>query len=176
MLDQISQGLPERFRPKLEEVRQGLPILFRPDYPMVVQHGDLFENNFHVDEATSHITGIVEWADAMIAPFGVSLSGLETVLGVQTSSCWYFHPNHVKLREHFWDIFNGDIGQISTDDRRSIEVTSFYGWRNLLSVYFHNWVPDVISVCVLSTPITYTFYTRQVLCQQWDLTKYQRVA
>jgi hypothetical protein len=64
---------------------------------VVVQHDDLLENNIYVDEATGHIIGIVDWADAMIAPFGVSLGGLETVLGVQTSSCWHFYPNHVEL-------------------------------------------------------------------------------
>jgi hypothetical protein len=127
VLDQISQGLPERFQPKLDEVRQGLLLLFRPDYPVVVQHDDLLENNIHVDEATGHITGIVDWADAMIAPFGVSLGGLETVLGVQTSSCWHFHPNHVELRKHFWDTFYREIGQISADDRRSIEVARLFG-------------------------------------------------
>jgi len=127
ILDQVSQGLPERLRSKLDEVRQELPLLFRPDYPMVIQHDDLLENNIHVDEATGHITGIVDWADAMIAPFGVSLGGLETVLGVQTSNSWHFHPNHVKLREHFWDTFYIETGQISEADRRSIEVARLFG-------------------------------------------------
>jgi hypothetical protein len=79
---------------------------------MVVQHD---ENNIHVNEATGHIAGIADWADAMNAPFGVSLGGLETVLGVQTSSCWHFHPYHVELREHFWDTFYREIGQISVE-------------------------------------------------------------
>lgn len=55
---------------------------------MAVQHDDLVENNFHLDEVTGHVTGIVDWANPMIAPFGFSLGGLETVLGVQTLSCW----------------------------------------------------------------------------------------
>jgi hypothetical protein len=126
-LDQISQGLPERILRKLNEARQGLPLLFRPEYPCAVQHGDFLENNFHVDEVTGHITGVVDWADAMIAPFGVSLGGLETILGVQTSKAWYCHPNHIELREHFWDTFYGLIGPISADDRRSIEVARLFG-------------------------------------------------
>ncbi|KAF2789018.1 hypothetical protein K505DRAFT_393437, partial [Melanomma pulvis-pyrius CBS 109.77] len=85
-LDRISQGLPEHILRKLDEARQGLPLLFRPEYPIAVQHDDFLENNFHVDEATGHITGVVDWADAMIAPFGISLGGLETILGVQTAS------------------------------------------------------------------------------------------
>lgn len=65
-----------------------LPLLFRPGCPMALQHDELLENNIHVDEVTGRITGIVDWADAVIAPFGVSLSGLETLLGVTS---WHFH-------------------------------------------------------------------------------------
>lgn len=126
-LDRISQGLPEHILGKLDEARQGLPLLFRPEYPVAVQHDDFLENNFHVNEATGHITGVVDWADAMIAPFGVSLGGLETILGVQTASSWHFHPNHIELREYFWDTFYGHIGPISADNRRSIEVARLFG-------------------------------------------------
>lgn len=45
ILDQLSQGLPKRFLPKLTEVRQGLPLLFRSNYPMVLNHDDLLEMN-----------------------------------------------------------------------------------------------------------------------------------
>ncbi|KAF2245057.1 hypothetical protein BU26DRAFT_542458 [Trematosphaeria pertusa] len=93
-LDQISHGLPGRIRWKLDDVRQGLPLIFRPEYPKAVQHDDFLENNFHVNEATGHITGVVDWADAIFAPFGLSLSGLETILS---------------LRAHFWDTFYGEI-------------------------------------------------------------------
>jgi hypothetical protein len=94
---------------------------------MVVQHDDLLENNIHVDEATGHITGIVDWASAMIAPFGISLGGVETLLGVPTLTSWHLHPSHVDLREHFWDTFYEEIGKISADDRRSIEVARLFG-------------------------------------------------
>ncbi|KAF2175644.1 hypothetical protein K469DRAFT_609951 [Zopfia rhizophila CBS 207.26] len=127
ILDRLSQALPERFQPKLNEVRQGLPLLFRPDYPMVLNHDDLLEMNIHMDMGTGRITGIVDWADAKIAPFGTSLGGLETILGIQTSSCWLFHPNHDYLRTQFWKTFYGVIGQLSDTDRRAIEVGRIFG-------------------------------------------------
>ncbi|EGC47476.1 conserved hypothetical protein [Histoplasma capsulatum var. duboisii H88] len=108
-------------------VRQGLPLLFRPGYPMAVQHDDLLENNIHVDESTGRITSIVDWADAIVAPFGVSLGGLETILGVQTASSWHFHPSHVSLRQHFWNAFYREIGDISGEDRHSIEIARLFG-------------------------------------------------
>jgi hypothetical protein len=94
---------------------------------VVIQHLDLLENNIHVNEATGHITGVVDWAGATIEPFGVSLGGLETLLGVQTSTNWYFHPNHSKLRELFWEAFYAETGQLSGDDRRSMEVARLFG-------------------------------------------------
>lgn len=73
ILDQLSQTLPDHFDPKLTEVLQRFPLLFRPDYPVVLNHNDLLEMNIHVNWKNGRITGIVDWADAKIAPFGTSL-------------------------------------------------------------------------------------------------------
>ncbi|UNI18217.1 hypothetical protein JDV02_004499 [Purpureocillium takamizusanense] len=127
ILDQLSHGLPDRFQLRLDEVRQGLPLLFRSDYPMVLNHDDLLEMNIHMDKDSGRITGIVDWADAKITPFGTSLGGLETVLGVQTSSRWFFHPDQSFLRERFWSTFYGIIGHLADDDRRAIEVARVFG-------------------------------------------------
>ena len=63
----------------------------------------MLELNIHVDYDTGHITGIVDWADAKVAPFGISLGGLKTVLGVQTSTCWHYRPSHEHLRIQIWE-------------------------------------------------------------------------
>lgn len=127
ILDQLFKALPERFHPKLSEVRQGLPLLFRSDYPMTLNHDDLLEMNIHVDEESGRITGIVDWTDAKIAPFGTSLWGLETILGIQTSSSWLFHPKHEYLRAQFWQTFYGATGNLSDSDRQAIEVGRLLG-------------------------------------------------
>jgi Phosphotransferase enzyme family len=94
---------------------------------MVLNHDDLLEMNIHVDEGTGRITGIVDWADAKIAPFGTSLGGLETILGVQTLSRWLFHLDHNYLRTQFGETFYGVIGYLSDNDRRAIEVGRIFG-------------------------------------------------
>ncbi|KAJ2901647.1 hypothetical protein MKZ38_001606 [Zalerion maritima] len=83
ILDEVSPDLPAQLQAKLDDVRQELPRLFRSSYPMVLQHDDLLENNIHVDEATGHITGkcIIDWADAKIALFGVSLAAFGNHFG-----------------------------------------------------------------------------------------------
>ncbi len=74
------------------------------------------------------VAGIVDWADAKIAPFGVSLASMEVVLGIQTRTNWHFHPKHHSLRELFWETFYRVTGYISEDDRRSIEIARLFGF------------------------------------------------
>lgn len=127
ILDKLSPTLPDSLRPVIDMVRQNLYLLFRPDFPIALQHGDILENNIHVEEVTGHITGIVDWPDAFMAPFGVSLGGVEILLGIQTHNDWHFHPSHVDLRQQFWNTLYSDIGQVSELDKRSIEVARLMG-------------------------------------------------
>jgi hypothetical protein len=142
-LDTLILEMPNSLHSTINEVRQNLSLIFRPGFPMVVQHDDLLENNVHVDEATGHLTGVVDWANAKVAPYGISLGGLEIVLGIQTSTEWHFHPSHVRLRQQFWDTFDSEIGAISVLDRRSIEVARLMG---LLRTHGIEWKNDMSGV------------------------------
>lgn len=58
-----------------------LSLLFSEGCPTgVLTHGDLCEMNFLVELETGHLTGLVDWAEAEILPFGCALRGLENVL------------------------------------------------------------------------------------------------
>jgi hypothetical protein len=127
LLTQLAQGLPVRFRPKLDEIIEQLPLLFMPDYPLVLNHADLLEMNIHVDPEAGGITGIVDWTDARVSPFGTSLWGLENILGVMTSTRWHFHPNHRGLRQIFWNAFYAVVGHLSDTQRQAIEVGRVIG-------------------------------------------------
>lgn len=48
---------------------------------MVLNHGDLSELNVLVDPLTGRLTSVINWAKAKICPFGISLWGLENILG-----------------------------------------------------------------------------------------------
>ncbi|KAH7190877.1 hypothetical protein DER44DRAFT_707834 [Fusarium oxysporum] len=126
-LDKLSLTLPESLHSTIDRVRKDLHLLFRPEYPTVVQHGDILENNIHVDEATGHITGIVDWHDAFIAPFGLSLGGVEILFGLQSNKNWHFHPSHVKLRQQFWERFNTEVSNVSESDKQAMEVARLMG-------------------------------------------------
>ncbi|KAJ5630062.1 Protein kinase-like protein [Penicillium herquei] len=101
-LDRMMNVLPSRFHPLLDTLQTQLPSLFANDYPMVLNHGDLLENNILVDVSTGKLTGIVDWRDAEIGPFGMQLWGLENILGIRKTTCMAFHPRHMELRQVFW--------------------------------------------------------------------------
>lgn len=83
--DLLSRALPFRFADNLEKVRAELSLLFTSTYPLVLSHDDLCEMNIFVDPNTGHITGIIDWAEARILPFGISLWGFENMLGYMDS-------------------------------------------------------------------------------------------
>ncbi|KAM0742763.1 hypothetical protein ACQRIT_002940 [Beauveria bassiana] len=102
-LQQLRQELSERFHLKLDEIIPKLPDLFTEEWPLVPNHIDL-ENNIHVDTATGKIMGI---CDCEVSPFGMSLGGVEIMLGTLPTSgdFWRYHPNHKELRDHFRERF-----------------------------------------------------------------------
>jgi len=52
----------------------------------------------NVSKETGHMTGICDWKDTAISPFGMSLNGLETVLGIRTvKESWHYHANQQEL-------------------------------------------------------------------------------
>ncbi|KND87859.1 hypothetical protein TOPH_07495 [Tolypocladium ophioglossoides CBS 100239] len=62
-----------------------------------------------------------------IAPFGTSLGGLETILGIQTSSCWLLYPSHDFLSTQLYKFLYDVIRYLSDNDRRAIEVGRLFG-------------------------------------------------
>lgn len=94
---------------------------------MVLNHGDLCEMNVLVDPTTGHITGIIDWAEAKICPFGISLLGLENVLGSMNSQGWRYHPQYRALRGQFWETFEDAVGGVSASDKETIEIARMAG-------------------------------------------------
>jgi len=102
-LERLVKRLPERFQSPKERLRSQLPPLFRRDYPMVINHWDLLENNIHADAQTGHLTGILDWHEAKVGPIGIQFWGLENLLGFRTERGMRFHAKHLELRRLFWE-------------------------------------------------------------------------
>ncbi|GJC94442.1 protein kinase-like domain protein [Colletotrichum higginsianum] len=128
-LQQLRKGLPKRFYSTLDEIIPQLPDLFTEGWPLVPNHTDLLENNIHVNKTTGRIVGNCDWKGAEVGPFGMSLGGLETMLGTLTTTgdFWRYHPNHQELRDHFWTRFYYYLGGASDEQKRRIEAARLIG-------------------------------------------------
>ena len=123
----LAKALPERFHFSLRRVIQQLPLLFVTDYPLVINHLELAEMNIHVSLATGGITGIVDWHNASLGPFGLSLWGLETFLGIESHDGWHFYCHQRWLRRVFWDTFFATTGWLSDVNREAIKIARVAG-------------------------------------------------
>ncbi|EXA30778.1 hypothetical protein FOVG_17877 [Fusarium oxysporum f. sp. pisi HDV247] len=123
-LNRLSQRLPDRFTKTLNLVRQNLPRIFT--LPSVITHGDLNETNILVDNA-GHISGVIDWAESKVYPFGISLWALENILGYMDSNGWHYYDNAQELRDEFWQIFETDIGGIQEDVKVNIRFARMVG-------------------------------------------------
>lgn len=127
-LKKLQQGLPLRFRKTLDYLISKLPGLFSSDWPLVPNHTDLLENNIHVSAETGRIAGICDWKDTTVGPFGVSLGGLETMLGIGSwKESWIYHTNQQELRDLFWDAFYKAMGNVSEEQKELIDVARLVG-------------------------------------------------
>lgn len=126
-LDVLARSLPSRFAPDLSRARQLLPSLFSEALPFVLNHGDLCEMNLLISAGTGKITGIVDWAEARILPFGFSLWALENVLGYMDSEGWHYYDNRSELEHLFWRTFMREAGIASGVDLQLIRAARMIG-------------------------------------------------
>lgn len=140
-LDILLRRLPSRFHMVISKLREELPTIFVPRYPLVLTHADLCEINIMVNPEKGGITGVVDWAEAKVLPFGMSLWELLNVLGVMNSSGWHYHENSSRLESLFWDTFHRNAGMISNDDKRAMKIAERAG---LVLRYGFTWEDGIL--------------------------------
>lgn len=121
-LDRLSLSLPSRFVTNLDAVRKELPLLFLERLPFILSHQDLNEMNMLIDPETGCITGIVDWAEARILPFGFSLWAFENLLGYMDSEGWHYYDNRQELEGIFWQTILAEANSTSDGDIQLIRV------------------------------------------------------
>ncbi|KAJ5091946.1 hypothetical protein NUU61_006816 [Penicillium alfredii] len=126
--DLLARDLPSRFAPNLERVRKELPSLFSKALPFVLSHGDLNMMNLLTNPETGNITGIVDWAESRILPFGFALYGLENVLGRMDSEGWHYYDRYRELESLFWQTFREEAYNFSDADLYLIRVARMAGF------------------------------------------------
>lgn len=74
--------------------------------------------NILVSLETGRITGIVDWAEARVQPFGFALWGLENLFGEMRADRWKESESRLDLRHLFWERFSTLI-DVENNDLKS---------------------------------------------------------
>ncbi|EGE04186.1 hypothetical protein TEQG_03218 [Trichophyton equinum CBS 127.97] len=139
-LEQLSKSMPPYLTPAIVSTRTELDLLFGSDFRYAICHGDLNDMNLLVDEETGDLTGVIDWAEASIQPFGLSLWGLETLLGFSDKNGWHYYSASDSLEDAFWTAFHYEIGNMSENDKKLIDISRRLG---ILLRYGFIWIDGV---------------------------------
>lgn len=93
--------------------------------PIALTHGDLLPTNVLVDARTWAVNGLVDWAEAEHLPFGMTLGGLEALLGYmpsgkydrsssgdRTAPQFHYYQAANEVRNAFWEALHDAIPEI----------------------------------------------------------------
>ncbi|KAF3043828.1 hypothetical protein E8E11_001597 [Didymella keratinophila] len=124
----LSDQLPPQFKEVLRVLQSQLPALYDPSYPLCLTHHDLSETNILVDSSTGCVTGIIDWADARVMPFGFALWGLLNIMGWMDAAGWHYYSNCTELEQTFWSTLEHHLArQLHLEERSTIRLASTVG-------------------------------------------------
>jgi hypothetical protein len=122
----LHAALPSRFQPIVQTCIDSMHDIL--SLPMVLLHGDLRYSNIIVDEASCHLVGVIDWAEAEICPFGLNLNSLQSLTGkLHLRNGWTRYEDYDALQVIFWDRFKREVGGLSNDKLRTIKLARALG-------------------------------------------------
>jgi len=148
-LSLLTSTLPTRFTTIASRAQKELGELFHHRYPQVLTHGDLSPMNILVSPTTGHVTGIIDWAEAGVLPFGLALYGLENLLGYMGPGGWSYFEIRDELEQRFWNQFWGCIadakGPPEESTRHTVKIARQVG---VLIQYGFQWENGIVEKAV----------------------------
>ncbi|KAJ5178376.1 uncharacterized protein N7500_001075 [Penicillium coprophilum] len=125
-LNSLLASLPDRFHPSIQECLNSLPTIF--SLPMVLVHKDFGVCNIIVNEMSCNLVGVVDWAEAEIAPFGLNLFSHQRLISkVHLKKGWVRYDDYVVLEDIFWSTFRVEAGGLGNDTIRAIKSARIMG-------------------------------------------------
>ncbi|KHN97443.1 uncharacterized protein MAM_04458 [Metarhizium album ARSEF 1941] len=95
---------------------------------MVLLHKDFGTCNILVDEVTCHLTGVIDWAEADICPFGLNLYSLQSLTGkLHLRDGWVRYDDYDSLDHVLWTTFIGQVGGLTSKCIEAIRLASVTG-------------------------------------------------
>lgn len=83
--------------------------------------------NILIGPKTGNITGIINWAESRILPFGFALCGLKNILGYIDSTGWHYYDNRHELEGLLWQEFFKKVHNASEAHMRLIRHARMAG-------------------------------------------------
>lgn len=118
-------ALPDRFHPIIQQSINALPAIF--SLPMFLLHEDFGVFNVMVDADDNHLVGIVDWAEAEIAPFGTNLHSLQQFMSnYRLGVGWIRHGDYDSLNSNFWNVLSAGAG-LTEETIRTIKSAMVVG-------------------------------------------------
>lgn len=125
-LQLLLDGLPERFQPFVKVCQSSLNDIMA--LPMVLIHKDFGACNLLVDPQTCRLTGIVDWAEATICPFGMNLYSLQAFTGsMHLRNGWSRFPDYNEIEGIFWSTFSSEVGKLPLQTMLTIKRAQMLG-------------------------------------------------
>ncbi|KAF2758719.1 hypothetical protein EJ05DRAFT_492862 [Pseudovirgaria hyperparasitica] len=125
-LQLLLDNLPHRFHQIIHDCLQFLDSIL--SLPMVLHHHDFSTCNIIVDAQTSRLTGVIDWAEAEICPFGQNLHSLQAITGtLHLRNGWRRYDGYEALQHAFWSTFRAEVGHLSGETVRAIEMARILG-------------------------------------------------
>ncbi|KND86780.1 hypothetical protein TOPH_08588 [Tolypocladium ophioglossoides CBS 100239] len=125
-LRMLLEALPVRLHHIIRKCIDSMDAIL--SLPMVLLHKDFSACNIIVDEATCHLVGVIDWAEAEICPFGLNLSSLQDITGkLHLRNGWTRYDDYDKLQDVFWTTFEDEVGGLADDCIEAIRLARITG-------------------------------------------------
>ncbi|KAK1774083.1 hypothetical protein QBC45DRAFT_338488 [Copromyces sp. CBS 386.78] len=125
-LELLSTSLPSRFQPIIQTCIDAIDDIL--SLPMVLLYEDFGASNILVDEATCHLVGVIDWAEAEVCPFGLNLHSIRFLSGkIHLRNGWMRYEDYDALQEAFWDTLKREVGGLSDHQLRTIKLARALG-------------------------------------------------
>ena len=81
-----------------------------------------------VDGTSCRLTGIIDWVEAEIYPFGQNLHSLQALTGAfHLKNGWRRYEGYEALQDTFWSIFQDEVGDLSVETMTTIKTARIIG-------------------------------------------------
>lgn len=94
---------------------------------MVLLHNDFGSFNMLVDEKSCNLLGVIDWAEAEIAPFGINLYAHDRLISkIHLTHGWSRYDDYHLLDEIFWSTFSQETG-VDNETIKTIKAARIAG-------------------------------------------------